>query len=54
MHPNPKKIIFECDSDPKEAVFEILEPVAVVITDPTEIPESQRIVENFPPNKCSN
>lgn len=32
-HPNPKKIIFECDRDPQEAVFEILEPVAVCFTE---------------------
>ncbi|QUI23829.1 DUF4489 domain-containing protein [Vallitalea pronyensis] len=47
-HPNPKKIIFECDSAPQEAVFEILEPVQVSFSDPTDVPESQRIVENFP------
>lgn len=47
-HPNPKKIIFECDKNPREAVFEILEPVEIVIVDPDEQLESQRIVENFP------
>ncbi len=47
-HPNPKKIIFECDKNPKEAIFEILEPVEVFFTDPDDPPESQRIVENFP------
>ncbi|WP_432665316.1 DUF4489 domain-containing protein [Wukongibacter baidiensis] len=47
-HPNPKKIIFECDKNPGEAIFEILEPVEVFFTDPTNPPDSQRIVENFP------
>lgn len=44
-HPNPKKIIFECDRDPKEAVFEILEPVEVsFMSNPMP---SERLVENF-------
>lgn len=47
LHPNPKKIIFECDKDPKEANFEILEPVEVFIPLDEEPPESQRLVENF-------
>lgn len=47
VHPNPKKIIFECDKDPGEAIFEILEPVAIVIPFEEEPPESQRLVENF-------
>lgn len=50
-HLNPKKIIFECDKDPKEAVFEILEPVAVSFIPDDELPDSQRIVENFPLTK---
>lgn len=38
-HQKPKKIIFECDRDPQEAVFEILEPVDS---------NPQILVENFP------
>lgn len=47
-HPNPKKIIFECDKDPQEAIFEILEPIEVFIPSGDDPPESQRLVENFP------